>query len=909
MPQVSGRQHKRVPRSDPLAFRFVPHVGNGPPVGRPALLERFVRAKERAVFLIHAPAGFGKTYVLAEWAKRARRSGCAVAWINLSTAERDVGTLLAVIANALRRAQLTAVPQITFAANSDRTAGAQAVCERLLACIGRQSRTVLLVLDEYHHAESEEVGALLQMMFEQMPGNLRLALASRGPTRLSLARLLLEGRLERVDKAALAFSPAETRAFFANALSPSELKAAHALTEGWPAALRIAQVCSPAWRAAKHELASLSIFLELFTEFASTQVLAGLNENLVDFLTMISVVEVIEPALADAITGADDSAHLLDTLASSHSILQAVDAKRSAWSVPMLLRLALRRKLERRGAQHVHTLNARAAAWYENQGRLLEAVLHFVAAGKPEVAAAAVERAGAIAVVLTEGDDRAAAILRLIPRDSAGFSPRLALCRLFLDYKQGFLTEARHAYEEISRRTAGFTRDRESGDNDRLAIEAAFVDLMMQIYERSTVSSGFLRSIEQGLASMATADLRLALTIQIILGMFYRHRGELELAANAFMEVDKLNARVCSAWEAMWLRHHYGALALVGGQLHDARHQLQIGLKMQRGNFPRDLSYRALTYILLAEVDYEFGALSEAQSKIDEALYSAEHVEGWQEIYASLYETASMLALHTDGAEHAEVLLARADGIQKMNSLLKTFFPAMRMRLAVLSGDFTRAGAIAEAHGIAGIWSGPSSRDELGWREWDLIGSTLCQMAVHAGDMQHALEILDRMYQAVRLSGRLRSQVRVLMVHADICRRRDELQSSMQYLIQALEIGATQGYLRVFLDEPETLRRLLAVPGRMSEAALPKHVAAFAARLGRALQGDSAQPKETGLLSSRECEVMRALSLGHSNKLIARKLGLSEPTVKFHVQNIFRKLAVRKRASAVAEAHRRGFLS
>jgi LuxR family maltose regulon positive regulatory protein len=63
------------------------------------------------------------------------------------------------------------------------------------------------------------------------------------------------------------------------------------------------------------------------------------------------------------------------------------------------------------------------------------------------------------------------------------------------------------------------------------------------------------------------------------------------------------------------------------------------------------------------------------------------------------------------------------------------------------------------------------------------------------------------------------------------------------------------------------------------------------------------------LLSDREQDVLRELSLGHSNKLIARKLGLSAPTVKFHVRNLFRKLGVRRRAAAVAEAHRRGLLS
>src|SRR5690606_25932279 len=91
---------------------------------------------------------------------------------------------------------------------------------------------------------------------------------------------------------------------------------------------------------------------------------------------------------------------------------------------------------------------------------------------------------------------------------------------------------------------------------------------------------------------------------------------------------------------------------------------------------------------------------------------------------------------------------------------------------------------------------------------------------------------------------------------------------------------------------------------------IEKHLQSFASKLQTLLNKRMAtsKPAAPALLSAREREVLIEISLGHSNKVIARKLGLSEPTVKFHVQNIFRKLDVRKRTTVVAEAHKRGVL-
>jgi LuxR family transcriptional regulator, maltose regulon positive regulatory protein len=866
-------------------------------VPRTELMRSFARVRGGSVLLLQAPAGFGKTYALAQWARRAQRRSSQLGWLTVTWAEREYPEFSAALARTLAFVSLDELPPEPHARGS-----------HLAQLIRSHGLRVCLVIDQLQLAETAANVTMLQSLLERVPDNLTVALATRTPTRIAVARVMLEGRLQRFDHSHLAFGPEETRALFGNSLTPMQLKSVHQLTQGWPAALRIAELCRPAWCARGGDLETLPMFLEQLEEYIAAEVLPTLEEPIAELLLACSVVDELSQPLAQAITLAPDCSERFNALVAAHGILRSSDANPQTYALPALLRLSLRRRLMKRDREYVRTLHARAAEWYKQSRHLHEAVQHYVACKDIDKAAEAIERAGAMTIALQEGDDRAAAILRLLPDSTVDTIPRLSLCRIFLDYKQGFFAQSLHRYEELSRLTSGFTRDRAGGDDEKLRLDAAFLDLVMQAYRRSHVSKEFLQSMEQRLAPGTHGDLQLVLAIHLVLGMLYRLRGDLELAASAFMEVEKMTAKLSSPWMMIWLRHHFGSLALARGRLNEARHELNTGLKRWRSHFHQERSYRALTYILLAEVDYETNVTAEAQAKIDEAMYSAEHVEGWYDVYASLYETAVRLCLQDAAPERAEMLLTRAEGIAPIRQLLVHFIPSMRAHIAMSVRDFKRAHEHLAKARLEQLWQDRTSTDQLSCRDWDLIGDILCRLAIEAGELDRAAGMLDRIYQLSRLSGRMRTQARVLLRLADVSRRRNERRRAAHHLAESLQIGKAQGYCRTFLDEPLLLRELIALTEATQELRLPDHLVHFAERLVEALPGVE-RPAETGPFSSREREVMHELALGHSNKLIARKLALSDATVKFHVQNIFRKLQVRKRASAVVEAHRRGLLA
>ncbi len=893
-------------------LKFAPSTANGTPLERAALNALFRDAGPRTVFLLHAVAGAGKTHVLAQWAELARSRGTTACWVNLQPAERNPRMLVGTLFTALGLSESAAARALpTLCAASDSSVDASLLAERLCAAVREHEREILLVLDDYQRAESAANDQLLQELCEQMPANLTLAIASRATPTIAVSRILLQGRLHTLDRQALAFTRNETKAFFGTPLAPARLREILDATGGWPAAVRIAQLSLEEWNRVKGPLTAVRAFQRTLSEFLATEVLAPLEPRLVELLVDTSMMEVIEPAVVNAILERHDGAAMLHQLGTRYGLVEPVDSG-AAFRVPAPIRQLLLQRLQTTEPSRRQAVHVRAAAWFERSGAIGEAIRHYVSAERPDLAARALERVGPLHIMIAEGDARAARILDLLQEEQLAAFPRVALAAAFVQYKQGFVEEASCRLAELARTTRGFTVDREGGDDERLRIEGVIVELVMQVYRRSTVTAADVRKIENVLAPAVGADLRLSMAANQLLGVLNELRGDLQAATQALIRAEMLDAKIPRPWwTSVWLPYHRGSVAIARGHLQEGRYQLQKGLKRNRDESLDSPSFCALSQILLAEIDYETQALGEARKKIEAGLWSVEQVECWFDNCASGYETAAMLAYHRDGTDGAAAVLARAEGIERVRTLLRNFLPILRARIAALDENWPAVRAMVGQSRLFELWHAPSDDNVLCWREFDLAGIVLSQLALANDDPGRCAVLLDRLEHTTRQAGRLRGLARALALRAVLNHRQGGLQAALPALTQALEIGRSQGYVRSFVDEARMLRPVLRELLETEPASGTAVVWAYGRKLLEAMPDDtgSATTEPPELLSAREREVLRQLTLGQSNKAIGRKLGLTEPTVKFHLKNIFRKLEVRKRTLAVAIAQQRGLLS
>lgn len=876
---------------------------------RNGLADGLHTANGRSVVLLEAPAGYGKTALLAQWRKASLGNQQQVAWATLQTAQRTAAGLLQTLFDAFDAIGVERLPEAPDETSARAPAALERHVEALMAALASHPQRLALVLDDYHVAATDQTDAVVALLVTMMPGNLVLAIASRQVCKAPLARALLEGRLRRINSSALRFNKAEVRAFMTSSLSPEMLHNLQVTTEGWPAGLRMAQLCLPAWRKSHEDPRDAPEFMRMVAEYCRSELLRTVTAPELQLLTDASIVETFDARLCDAIGEREDSNSVLARLIARETFVEPVDIKPGSFRIPFLLAQYLRQLGDERGARESSVRHIRAAKYLESHGDTLGAIHHYLAAGNTGAAAICLEQAHPLHLAVNRGDEFAIAHLQLIPPDELMKFPRLALCQAYLHYKQGLVEPARHLMDAISARTDNFQADRPGGNNRQFALEVAYVDSVQEMFQTSAISAERLALLEKK-TEVLYDDPVLAAVFARSLGMLHGLRGDLDSAERSFIVGARLLAREHAPWGTFWLKYHLAALSMARGKLMDVRYHLQAGLKLWRSRFKTFVPYGALSRLLLAELDYEADVLTEAQIKLDESLFVIENAGGWFDSFAGAYELGVLLRTHAHRWDEVEGLLARASTQQRIGSLLQGFLQVLRVHCLILGGRFEAADELVREAHWRERWASPHAADQFNHRERHLMGLCLARLAIESGDRATATQVLDRLEVDAGRGGQLRTMVKIDICRAAILYRNGDTDAAYLRLKEALDRGHAQGYRRTFLDEASLLEPMLASPREPLSEQLPEYLLNYAQSLLRAL---SPQPLPDSswapLLSTRELEVLRELHLGYANKVIARKLDLSEATVKFHVKNIFRKLKVRKRAAAVAEAHRHGIIN
>ncbi len=348
-------------------------------VDRPALVDGLRAAAHAPVVVLSAPAGYGKTTLLAQWQQRDERP---FAWVSLDSGDDDPVTLVAAIVSALAPvlgvdealAEALAVPDPAL-----EDVVLPALVNRCVAATGE----LVLVLDDLHLVTARRSYAVIEYLVHWLPTHCQLALATRGEPPLPLARLRAQGRLAELRAGELALQAAEAKALLAAAdvrLSKDQLAQLVGHTEGWPAAVYLAAM---ARRNRRHS----RDFVERFTgtgrdiaDFMAEEVLACQPHHVTEFLLRTSVLDELTGSLCDAVTGDSGAQAMLRELERINLFVVPLDEERVAYRYHHLLAGYLKAELTRRDPELLRELHRRASRWYREHGLIDRAVTHAQAA-------------------------------------------------------------------------------------------------------------------------------------------------------------------------------------------------------------------------------------------------------------------------------------------------------------------------------------------------------------------------------------------------------------------------------------------------------------------------------------------------------------------------------------------------
>ena len=378
---------------------FVPRPRRGL-VARPRLSERLNHVTASKLMLVSAPAGFGKTTLLAEWL--AARSAAPtderdVAWLSLDPRDNDPAVFWPYFVAALQ----TVAPGVGVTAlallQQARPAPIEVVLTALLNDLDALPSDVILVLDDYHVIDGQEVQAAMEFLLDHLPSKLHLVIGSRADPALPLARLRARGELVEIRAAELRFTLDEAAAYLTESmglvLTAPDVASLEGRTEGWIAALQLAALSMQGRDDVTGFIAGFAGDDRYIVDYLVDEVLDRQPEGVRDFLVQTSILDRLSGPLCDAVTGRDDGTAMLKMLDRANLFVVPLDDSRRWYRYHHLFADVLQTHLMAERAEAANDLHRRASQWYGQHAEPSPAIRHALAAGDIDRAADLIELA------------------------------------------------------------------------------------------------------------------------------------------------------------------------------------------------------------------------------------------------------------------------------------------------------------------------------------------------------------------------------------------------------------------------------------------------------------------------------------------------------------------------------------
>ncbi len=886
-------------------------------VPRPRLTERLDEGG--GVVLVCAPAGYGKTVLIADWVRHTR---FPVAWLSLDGGDNDPARFWRHAVSALDRALPGISVRVSPFLGPPTPPSFEALVTSLINELAAQSDAgeQLLILDDYHAVDSAPVHASLGLLLERRPPGLRVVLSSRADPPLALARLRARGQLTEIRAADLRFSAGEAGALLAQvATGPGSqlpqvaLEALADRTEGWAAGLQLAGLSLRGQPDVAAFVAAFTGSHRYVLDFLAEEVLERQDEQVRAFLLETSVLERLSGQLCDAVTGRAGSQALLEHIERAGLFLVPLDEVRHWWRYHHLFADVLRARLLAQQPAHAAQLHRNAASWFKEHGLADDAIWHATAAGELIWAARLIEQHLDEAYLLRGEVETIRRWLAALPADLVRSRPRLLLARAVMATTSGRLAAVEPLLDQAERALAETDEERfeptTGKTNSGLANTRALIALLrgdLANFHGDTESAAMFASRAE--AELAEGESQLSLLIQGNRATTEWMRGRLAQAERSVVSIFAARRTAGLTTMAAWSGYQLAHLQRDQGRLDAAASTAQDVLEFTAPPDRPPLPAAGPGYVTLAELAYQRNDLDIALRLIIDGIELCR-----QFVYTMPLATglATLAWLRQATGDPVGALAAMGEALQVAPGppgVLNTV-PAQQARLLLAHGDLAAAARRIKDSGL-------DADDEPDYPCEQ--GHLVLARVLLAQDLPaRALALLDRLHAAAATQGRTGSIIEIGALRALALVALGEQSGALDALAEVLTMACPQGYVRVFADEGPPMAALL---GKLITQRTGRVPLDFQTRIQRAFDAKQAAPGSrrgataavpglTEQLTSRELEVLNLLAVGRSNQAIAAELVVTLDTVKKHVSHLLAKLGAASRTQAVARARELSLLS
>ncbi|MBN1138587.1 MAG: AAA family ATPase [Anaerolineae bacterium] len=880
-------------------------------VPRPHLIERLndslgqsSRGFARKLTLVSAPAGSGKTALIAAWLSDLQSVVPGtfvqnrVGWLLLEAAENDPYRFFAYLVAALRTVDREIGQEALRLLERTPPVPAESLVTSLINDLAKAA-PLILVLDDYHAITELAIHEAVGSLVDRQPPTMHLVITTRHDPPLPLSRLRGRGQMTELRQSDLRFTPEEAAAFLNRSmrlqLTPSEIATLEEHTEGWITGLQLAALSMQG-----RDPASVAQFVAGFSGrhhfilgYLTDEVLLRQPQPVRTFLLQTSILNRMCGALCDAVLDSADlkpGKEMLEQIEAGNLFVAPLDDEHEWYRYHHLFAELLQARLQKTQPDLVPELHRRAAAWYERGGFSAEAVHHALATQDYLLAAEATERA--ILRIATWSRADTAMIQRwlaALPDEAVQPRPWLRLFTSRLLFVSGQPELANQTLQALE----AWLQDHPTAPDAARILGLAMVDRASYAAVLGNVQQA-KKLARQALAHTPKDDPIARFRAPAILGMAHSRAGEAAEAHDAFSqaaqaaisaglnfvavpflcnlaEIEIVQARL---WQAMQTCEEAGQLAIVDGA---------------------PASVAGFVRLQAAKILYEWNDLHAAKRHLLEGLELLSQggiSESFGSGHAVLARIKQALADHEGARKAAQqaVQIAQRENVPRLVDLTSAY----QARIWLAQGQIDLAARWADEYRQSG------ETEYL--REFEDL--TLARVLLAEGQSAEAVALLDARLAPARAAGRMGAVIEIQALRALALPTPGE---ALDALGQALSLAEPEGYVRLFLDGGEPMQALLKRAAARGIA--PRYASRLLAAFGPPGEVVAKAPQPlVEPLTDRELEVLHMLAEDLSNREIGRRLFISLPTVKSHTRNIYGKLGVHNREEAVAQAQAMGIL-
>ncbi|MYG26020.1 MAG: hypothetical protein F4213_08345 [Boseongicola sp. SB0677_bin_26] len=859
---------------------------------------------DRRLTVLHAPGGFGKTALLGHCCRTLRGEGVAVAWLSLD--EEDVPDRLAAhLALAFDAIGLGACGDGAGGDAGTRAPGSRTDTQAdwrislLVRSLERHEAPCALALDDVERIAANP-GAVrtINALLRRAPRNLHVGMAFREPPPgLEIAMFALDGREVTVTADELRFSRPEIARFFGQGLSRRELASVAVESAGWPIALRI-----------RRNAGRLESGLALGAErtaagWIETRLWRGVRIEDRDFLLDAALFDGLDAELVDEVLGVRSSERRLASMGALAGLLSTRGGGTGVRFHPLVRAWCERRRFSE-SPDRFRKVRGGIARALARRGRWVEALRHAGETGDAALLGEIGERAGGVRLWLEHGVEALRAVDGLLSQEVLERHPRLALVRCVALTLSGDIAAAKRVYGAAEAGTAGFTRDREGGDDEALLIDCMLVYGLVGMCGCAPYGEVSARMLPLGAGMVEGGDTGMPFRGVFSLGLCLAHNQG--AGFDAAVEWGEC-ARSALGRGSPYLAHvdfQLGSVAMARGRADEAQAFYGRALGVARASHLRDAGAMVLGNVLAAELESERSAGAAAADGCRVSPRLLGECGAWLDIYAASADVGTELELLRGDPSAALALVEDARDFARHTGRapLVRFLSALRVSVLLARGD---VGEAERAWRFDRLPDGPGECTDLSaqsWREAETIACARLRLLVARGAFEAARDLSGTLDAVAAERGMARTRMRGLALAMVLEHRAGDDARARERLAEGLRLLEETGYARPLVREGAVALALLDGAGPARES-----IAGAAGRLRAAIAGETSARASAARLTDHELEVL-ALMERYWDKEIARRLDLSFYDVRYRIGSIFAKLGARGRIDAVHRARERGLL-